>query len=69
MCGIKIGTLTDIKWGRRPGIKSECLRVQIGPGRKRLPRGMMRDLFEAGLNEAAGSLAASYGALVVREER
>ena len=24
-------------------------------------RGMMRDLFEAGLNEAAGSLAASYG--------
>jgi hypothetical protein len=47
--------------GTAAGIKSECLRVQIGPRRKRLPRGMMRDLFEAGLNEAAGSLAASYG--------
>ena len=42
-------------------IKSECLRVQIGPAAQRLPRGMRRDLFEAGLNEAAGSLAASYG--------
>jgi hypothetical protein len=36
-------------------------RLQIGPAAQRLPRGMMRDLFEAGLNEAAGSLAASYG--------
>jgi hypothetical protein len=40
---------------------SECLRVQIGFAAQKATRGMMRDLFEAGLNEAAGSLAASYG--------
>ena len=30
-------------------------------GARGLPRVMKRDLFEAGLNEAAGSLAATYG--------
>ena len=30
---------------------------------------MMRDLFEAGLNEAAGSLAATYGRWSFREVR
>jgi hypothetical protein len=40
---------------------SECRRVQIGPAAQRPAAGMMRDLFEAGLNEAAGSLAATYG--------
>ena len=42
-------------------IASECLRVQIGPAAQSLPRGRMRDLFEAGLNEAAALLAAAYG--------
>src|SRR5271166_4367653 len=44
----QIGTVADIK--------SECLRVQIGPAARRAAAGAMRDLFEAGLNEAAASL-------------
>src|SRR5271157_6424293 len=39
----------------------QCLRVQIGPAARKAAAGAMRDLFEAGLNEAAASLAASYG--------
>jgi hypothetical protein len=41
--------------------ESECLRVQIGPGATRGGRDWSTDLFEAGLNEAASSLAQTYG--------
>ncbi len=57
----QIGTPAGFKSESVAGFLLECLRVQIGPAAQRAVLGMKRDLFEAGLNEAAASLAAIYG--------